>query len=556
MALHNKKHQHMTRAQLKALSTSRYASGSRHVQKADDNTHQAQNSNDQNFTADAHAKANGPQTLRKTRLGAQNHSQSHFSTHGEANQAVSEAQVHSRNNAVSYYAKKRIENTKKKILRTIGFSCLGFLVTVGVALAAVAGYLYMINNQITKHVGKDLLATLTDTSNNEPFYTLLLGVDKDEDRAEGSTYGPSNSAYRTDTIILTRVDPKNKKVTMVSIPRDTYVDLGKHGKQKINAAYSVGGAAYAVQVVEKFSGVKISHYAEVDMDGFAQVVDSIGGVDVDLPVPVKDPNYTKIDLPAGKQHLDGHTAALLGRSRHAYDKYGDGDTYRAANQRMLIGNVMKKVLSSGPAGIASSITTMAKFVTTDMNVTDIIALSTKFVDMDINKDIYSGLCPTISKYINKTWYEICETKKWQEMIKRVDMGLPPFDSEKENTSKGIAGSVGISSSSDGSTSDNNQDTQSSQEEASFEGSVAVLNATGKQGVAKQKASTLANKGFSAQPGNSRKVLAKSTVYYTEGNESKAKGVAQTLGIAAQPQLNKGQFDSGTDVVVLIGKDLL
>lgn len=553
MPLHNKKHQQMTRAQLKALSTSRYASGSRHAQKAYNSASNRDKAAQSFISADNDSQAQ-PQTLRKKRLGTQLAHHEHFADHATSQTPPNPTEIHSRNSAVSYYAKKRIATTKKKILRTIGFSCLGFLVTVGVALAAVVGYLYMINGQITGRVGKDLLATLTDTSNDEPFYTLLLGVDKDEDRAEGSTYGPSDSAYRTDTIILTRVDPKNKKITMVSIPRDTYVDLGKHGKQKINAAYSVGGAAYAVQVVEKFSGVKISHYAEVDMDGFAQVVDSIGGVDVDLPVPVKDPNYTKIDLPAGPQHLDGHTAALLGRSRHAYDKYGDGDTFRAANQRMLIGNVMKKVLSSGPAGIASSITTMAKFVTTDMNVTDIIALSTKFVGMDINNDIYSGLCPTISKYINKTWYEICETKKWQEMIKRVDTGLPPFDSEKENTSKGIAGSVGISSSSDGDQTGNTS--ENSQEDISFEGSVAVLNASGKQGVAKQKASTLANKGFSAQPGNSRKVLQNSVVYYTQGNEAKAKGVAKTLGIATKPQLNKGQFDSGTDCVVLIGKDLL
>lgn len=553
MPLHNKKHQQMTRAQLKALSTSRYASGSRHVQKSYNSASNRDKAAQSFISADNDSQAQ-PQTLRKKRLGTQLSHHEHFADHATSQTPPNPTEIHSRNSAVSYYAKKRIATTKKKILRTIGFSCLGFLVTVGVALAAVVGYLYMINGQITGRVGKDLLATLTDTSNNEPFYTLLLGVDKDEDRAEGSTYGPSDSTYRTDTIILTRVDPKNKKITMVSIPRDTYVDLGKHGKQKINAAYSVGGAAYAVQVVEKFSGVKISHYAEVDMDGFAQVVDSIGGVDVDLPVPVKDPNYTKIDLPAGKQHLDGHTAALLGRSRHAYDKYGDGDTFRAANQRMLIGNVMKKVLSSGPAGIASSITTMAKFVTTDMNVTDIIALSTKFVGMDINNDIYSGLCPTISKYINRTWYEICETKKWQEMIKRVDMGLPPFDSEKENTSKGIAGSVGISSSSDGDQTGNTS--ENSQDDTSFEGSVAVLNASGKQGVAKQKASTLAKKGFSAQPGNSRKVLQNSVVYYTQGNEAKAKGIAQTLGIATKPQLNKGQFDSGTDCVVLIGKDLL
>ena len=128
MPLHNKKHQHMTRAQLKALSTSRYASGSRHFQKAGNNTHQ-QNSKDQNSAA---------------------------GTHAEANQAMPDTQIHSRDNAVSYYAKKRIENTKKKILQTIGFSCLGFLLTVGIALAAVVGYLYMINGQITGRVGKDL----------------------------------------------------------------------------------------------------------------------------------------------------------------------------------------------------------------------------------------------------------------------------------------------------------------------------------------------------------------------------------------------------------------
>ena len=61
------------------------------------------------------------------------------------------------------------------------------------------------------------------------------------------------------------VDPE--KVTLISIPRDTYVDLGEHGKQKINSAYSIGGAPYTVQVVSDFAGVNISHYAEIDMDG-------------------------------------------------------------------------------------------------------------------------------------------------------------------------------------------------------------------------------------------------------------------------------------------------
>ena len=69
---------------------------------------------------------------------------------------------------------------------------------------------------------------------------VLIGVDKDQARVEGSEYGASESAYRTDTILLARVDPTEKQVTLVSIHRDTLIDFGSYGKQKINAAYSIG----------------------------------------------------------------------------------------------------------------------------------------------------------------------------------------------------------------------------------------------------------------------------------------------------------------------------
>lgn len=548
MALH-KKHTAITREEHEALSADTYAAHSRHAKTAvgasgaNENAGRAQNANE---PATKRRESGAGNVHAKARAQARNAMQN------PAQNAMDEGAALGRANAAELYASKRKARTRKTIFKRIGIVMGTLVCMLGLCAGALALYIHYIDNQITSKITDDLRAILTDTNNNEPFYALLLGIDRDEGRAESKMYGASDSAYRSDTIILTRIDPKNRKITMVSIPRDTYVDLGKHGKQKINAAYSVGGAAYATEVISKFAGVKISHYTEIDMDGFAHVVDSIGGVDVDLPIPVKDPNYTKVNLPAGKQHLDGHTAALLGRSRHAYDKYGDGDVYRAANQRMLIGAVLKKVLASGPAGIANSVTTMANYVTTDMSVSDIITLGTKFAGMDISNDIYSGLCPTTSKYINKTWFEILDTEKWRVMIDRVDKGLPPFDNDKENTATGIAGSVGISSSNDGTPADAGA---GDAEKEQFEGTVAVLNAAGRAGVAREKSDILVKRGFSPNPGNARKQLAKSIVLYNEGAQAKARGVAKTLGITTKPQPNNGQYNSGTDVVVLVGKDV-
>ena len=107
---------------------------------------------------------------------------------------------------------------------------------------------------------------------------------------------------------------------MVSIHRDTLIEMGNYGSQKINSAYSFGGAAYATKVVSEFAGVPISHYAEVDLDRFISIVDVVGGVTVNLPVPVYDPDYTGLNLPVGENKLNGLEAALLCRCRHGYRK--------------------------------------------------------------------------------------------------------------------------------------------------------------------------------------------------------------------------------------------
>jgi LCP family protein required for cell wall assembly len=349
----------------------------------------------------------------------------------------------------AYYDVERYRQSRKGHNRHRGLVMALVVFFVVLASAGVAGALYVANidARLNQKVTVELREQLKAPEPGDPFYLLLLGVDKDQSRWEGDDsgdYGSDEHAYRSDSIMLCRIDPKNVKVTMVSIHRDTLVELDGYGQQKINAAYAFGGPAYTTQVVSEFAGVPITHYAEIDLDRFISIVDQIGGVTVNLPVPVRDPDYTGLDLPAGEQTLDGTAAALLCRCRHGYDAYGDGDRFRAANQRMVFSEIIKKVLRSDPATIAGTITTMADSVTTDMNIASILELAAQMKDLNVETDIMTGMEPTDGILINDGWYELCLTDQWKKMMERVDQGLPPYDENdgEHDSTAGIAGGVG------------------------------------------------------------------------------------------------------------------
>ena len=339
------------------------------------------------------------------------------------------------------------DKPRKRGFRPIYAVIIAVILLIVGAGTAAALYVSHINTKLAEKVTPELKQELVQKEPGDPFYLLLLGIDKDQSRWEGddsADYGADNSNYRSDSIMLCRIDPKKVKVTMVSIHRDTMIDLGQYGTQKINAAYSFGGPAYSTQVVSEFAGVDISHYAEIDLDRFTDVVEKVGGVTVTLPVPVKDPEYTKLDLPAGTQTLDGRTAALLCRCRHGYDDYGDGDKFRAANQRMVFSEVIKKVLKSDPATMMTTIASMAESVSTDLDVAAILDLANQMKTLNVDTDIMTGMEPTEGVLINDGWYEVCLEDQWHKMMKRVDQGLPPYDvNEGEyDSTAGIAGGVG------------------------------------------------------------------------------------------------------------------
>ena len=175
---------------------------------------------------------------------------------------------------------------------------------------------------------------------------LLVGSDSRENltpeqQAEFTT-GDDLGSGRTDTILLVHVPGfgSNAPTTMVSIPRDSYVDIPGYGQDKINAAFVLGGAPLLAQTVEQATGIRLDHYAEVGFGGFAALVDAVGGVTMCPAEPISDP-LAGIDLPAGCQRLDGRTALGFVRSRAT----PRADLDRMVNQRQFMSALVQRAAS-------------------------------------------------------------------------------------------------------------------------------------------------------------------------------------------------------------------
>ncbi|HHB1651272.1 MULTISPECIES: LytR family transcriptional regulator [Bacillus cereus group] len=165
-----------------------------------------------------------------------------------------------------------------------------------------------------------------DISDQKPISILMMGVDQ-----RGEDQG------RSDSLMLFTLNPTTKSMKIVSIPRDSYTEIvGKGTKDKINHAYAFGGIDMSVKTVENFLNVPVDHYIEVNMDGFKDIVDAVGGVDVNNDL---DFTYEGIHFEKGNIHLDGSKALHYSRMRKLDPR---GDFGRQMRQRQVIQAVIKK----------------------------------------------------------------------------------------------------------------------------------------------------------------------------------------------------------------------
>lgn len=171
---------------------------------------------------------------------------------------------------------------------------------------------------------------------------LLVGSDSragltPEEQQQLSTGPDEGGGQRTDSIILVHRSSSGMS-SMVSLPRDSYVEIPGHGRNKLNAAFAIGGPKLLVATVEDATGLRVDGFLEIGFAGFAKVVDSLGGVDVCVPFDMND-ERAGIDLKAGCQVVDGPNALGYVRARYSDPR---GDIGRTERQRQFLGAIIKK----------------------------------------------------------------------------------------------------------------------------------------------------------------------------------------------------------------------
>ena len=192
----------------------------------------------------------------------------------------------------------------------------------------------------------DAFAGLRDRPASAPGETwLLVGSDSRAglSKAERKRLRTGSSAgRRTDTIMLLRL-PASGRPTLVSLPRDSYVDVAGRGPDKLNAAYSIGGAPLLVRTVEDATGLRIDHYMEIGFAGVVDVTDAVGGADVCVPSRIEDAK-SGLQVKKGCQELDGATSLAYVRARYFDAK---GDLGRIERQQQWLGALSDRIASPG-----------------------------------------------------------------------------------------------------------------------------------------------------------------------------------------------------------------
>jgi LCP family protein required for cell wall assembly len=269
---------------------------------------------------------------------------------------------------------KKDQKARRKKVRKVLLICLIVFVVL-IAGGTFAGWRYVrsVENKVTKVDAFNPVelpeAERPAVVSTEQINILILGTDtRDPDATTGS---------RTDTIMIAHVTKDHKTTQIVSIPRDSWVDIpktsdGKHGgvKGKINWAFAWGGLPLMVRTVESVTKVRINHVILIDFAGFQGIIDAVGGIDIDNDVTFTSwfwENNHHV-FKKGRLHLDGNLALDYARQRHDLP---NGDFDRIRHQQMVVKAVMDKATSKGiianPSRLTAFLTSVAKTITTDKN---------------------------------------------------------------------------------------------------------------------------------------------------------------------------------------------
>lgn len=414
----------------------------------------------------------------------------------------------------------------------------GLIVFLALCVLLVGSSYFYFRHQLSRLTKLDIPGLASDDETGNIMNVLMVGSDSRENTtgyiADATGKGDEGTTgQRSDTIMILHVDPTQQKAAILSIPRDLYVPIPGNGKDKVNAAFSIGGPQLLIRTIKEALGIEINHYVEVDFTGFERIVDTIGGVKVYTDYPARD-EMTGLDLPlAGCNEVDGYQALAFVRSRY-YQTYERGrwvsgansDIDRIARQQDFIRRIMKKAVSSGlgnPLTLNRLISIGVSNVRVDqaMSTKDITTLARRFRSIDPDSVDMLTL-PTSDAFAGDAAIQLLDTHRAQEFIDRlngVKAPPPPSSSVKP-------GDV----------------------------AVTVLNGNGGDAVATTTAASLTQAGFRvAATGNALSYDYRQTiVQYAPGQQAKGALLRSTL--VAGAALEEDKTLTGSDVTLVVGFD--
>ena len=316
--------------------------------------------------------------------------------------------------ALAGMAKKRKEKRAgkehKPLHKRRGCGCLYYLLLFIVVICIAFGTLWAVraHNAATPidQIPESERAAVAMEREKSNVYLLLAGTDQRADEAS-----------RSDTIIYAALRPVDRKIEMVSIPRDSLVEIPGVGEDKVNASLAYGGMDLLVDTVENLVDNPVDHTVLINFQSFAKIIDAMGGITIDVPEKMYLPEEG-IDLEAGTQKLNGEDALAFVRWRGD----GTGDIGRMQRQSQFMQALSDKVRHLTPWRAAMTLWTVSHEIDTDLSTWDILKLAWSFIGMGSDALEYQTF-EYETPYINGISYVILDDQSVNEVIQKMKYGM-------------------------------------------------------------------------------------------------------------------------------------
>lgn len=374
----------------------------------------------------------------------------------------------------------------------------------------------------------------------------------------GSDYRPGDGEdnKRSDTMMLVRLDPGKKTISILSFPRDLYVSIPGHGQSKINDSYTYGGAALTIQTIKEMTGQDINFSLEVDFQGFKSIVDQFDGIFIDVDrkyFVAEGSGHSAIDVAPGYQRLQGRDALAFARHR-----ISDSDFHRIARQQQVLASLKKQIAQSG---IKNNIPSLLRILKKNVDAVggggkgvplgvlkDYITLGLALDGKDVYQVEYDGVVGTAGE-ASIVQYEP------DKMKAAVEAFVNPSAQAREETANQLVGTSAPEAEASAAKPAEEQPAAAAAPEPSTV-TVTVRNGSGVGGVAGNMAGQLTSAGYQVVGGQTNadnQNYANTKVQY-RANDGKAAAealAARIDGASAEKSTSSNVFDS--KLLVIVGK---